>query len=345
MKRWFVVSFFVLGLSILWIPSVFSEEVKASPDQATEGQQKGKEVVATVNGIEITEYDLMKEVEKTIPTLYHDSTRKKEGKLKTVRRNALEKLILDELKYQKAKTEKIKVDKREVEKRVERIRKRFPGGKLEEILKKNNLTMTNLEEGIRRNLLIKALDRKMEKKLEDQAEDIVDDAYILNYYNNNKDKFKMPERFRLREILIKADPGAGRKGREEAWAVAEGLKKRVQAGEDFAELAREYSKDMYAEKGGDVGLVHKGSIAAEVGNAVMDMKVGELGGPIGTLYGYHVIRLEERVPAIQLEFHQITKQRLETELVEKEYDRLEREWREGLKKDAKIKRLMNDENN
>lgn len=88
------------------------------------------------------------------------------------------------------------------------------------------------------------------------------------------------------------------------------LRKRVLAGEDFAALAREFSDDPSAKdrvnpqtnatvkgNGGDIGYFSSMSMIYPFENACYSMKVGEISMPVRTRFGYHVVKLIERVPA------------------------------------------------
>lgn len=78
-----------------------------------------------------------------------------------------------------------------------------------------------------------------------------------------------------------------------ALETAKDLIKRIKAGEDFAELAKQYSEDPgSAQNGGDLGYVQQGLFVEEFDNAIFkDLKVGELTSkPVETQFGYHIIQ-------------------------------------------------------
>ncbi len=73
---------------------------------------------------------------------------------------------------------------------------------------------------------------------------------------------------------------------------AEDVLAKVKAGQDFAELAKKYSDDSTASKGGDLGLVKKGQLVPEFEDALWKLKnVGDTSGLVKTVYGYHIIKL------------------------------------------------------
>ncbi len=73
---------------------------------------------------------------------------------------------------------------------------------------------------------------------------------------------------------------------------AQDLEKRLQQGEDFAALAKQYSKDPgSAEQGGRLGIMPRGTFAPEFEATLDKLKIGETSAPVKTQYGYHIIRL------------------------------------------------------
>ena len=120
----------------------------------------------------------------------------------------------------------------------------------------------------------------------------VTDADLHAAYDKNKNTYVVPERRHARHILITAtkDDAADRKLAEDVYAQAK-------AGKDFAQLAKQYSKDPgSAEKGGDLDWADRSSFVGPFSDALFGMSVGEIHPPVKTQYGYHIIRLDEIQP-------------------------------------------------
>jgi peptidyl-prolyl cis-trans isomerase D len=142
----------------------------------------------------------------------------------------------------------------------------------------------------------------------------VDDAQLKAYYDEQKAKtpelFVQPEQRRVSHILL---PVANPKDDAAVKAKAEGILKRAQAGEDFAQLAKEFSQDPgSAQQGGDLGWSERKAWVPPFADAAFGMKVDEIRGPVKTQFGYHILKLAGIQPAAVKTFEQ-SKADLETE--------------------------------
>lgn len=85
-------------------------------------------------------------------------------------------------------------------------------------------------------------------------------------------------------------------------AKAKEISKKAKAGEDFAKLAKENSKDS-AEDGGDLGYFTKDQMVPEFAEAAFKLEKGQVSDPVKTQFGWHVIKLEDKrqkpVPAYE----------------------------------------------
>lgn len=81
----------------------------------------------------------------------------------------------------------------------------------------------------------------------------------------------------------------------QAWAI----KTRITEGEDFAKLAKEYSKCPSKDKGGDLGYFNRGQMVPEFENAAFSTPIGEVSDPVKTRYGWHLIKVTRKMPVRQ----------------------------------------------
>jgi peptidyl-prolyl cis-trans isomerase D len=118
----------------------------------------------------------------------------------------------------------------------------------------------------------------------------VTDQALKDYYEQIKDRFVTTERRHARHILITTGEGV-----DDAAALkkATDLTAQAKGGGDFAQLAKDNSKDPgSASQGGDLGWAERGMFVGPFEEALFSMQPGEIRGPVKTQFGYHVLKLE-----------------------------------------------------
>ena len=131
------------------------------------------------------------------------------------------------------------------------------------------------------------------------------DADLQKEYVADQDKFRLPERVNARHILIRSDASNDAAMK----AKAEDILKKIQAGGDFAKLAKENSQDPgSAEKGGDVGWMVRGQMVPEFEKAAFALKPGETSGVVKTTYGYHILQVSQHEQARLQTFDEVKPQ-------------------------------------
>src|SRR3954465_11316080 len=124
-----------------------------------------------------------------------------------------------------------------------------------------------------------------------RAKTVVPAADIEREYNNNSEQYTTPEQVRASHILLKTE------GKDDAAvkAKAEDLLKQARGGADFAELAKKYSEDeTNAKNGGGLDYFGRGRMVPEFDQVVFAMKPGQISDLVKTQYGYHIIKLVEK---------------------------------------------------
>jgi peptidyl-prolyl cis-trans isomerase D len=133
----------------------------------------------------------------------------------------------------------------------------------------------------------------------------VDPAEVQRYYSAHQDAFRVPERAKVRHILIETpQPGpdgkVDQKGIDAARAKAEDVLKQVKAGGDFAALAKKYSQDPGSkDNGGELGAgwIVKGQTVAEFEKAAFSQNKGQISDLVQTSFGFHIIQTEDKEDA------------------------------------------------
>jgi parvulin-like peptidyl-prolyl isomerase len=135
----------------------------------------------------------------------------------------------------------------------------------------------------------------------------ITDQEVSKFYEENPTQFEAPEAVRASHILLTTvDPISGAPIPDDPKAAkrktAEALLKRARAGEDFAKLAREYSDDPVSKaRGGEYTISH-GQMVPEVEAAAFAMNTNQIGDIVTSSYGYHIIKVSEKIPAHKIEF-------------------------------------------
>jgi len=138
-----------------------------------------------------------------------------------------------------------------------------------------------------------------------RAKVVIPPADIEREYKNNEEQYSTPEQVRASHILLKTE------GKDDAAvkAKAEDLLKQARAGADFAELAKKNSEDeASAKNGGDLDYFGKGRMVPEFDAAVFAMQPGQISDLVKTQYGYHIIKLIDKKPATTRPLAQVRQQ-------------------------------------
>lgn len=328
----FVIPVFLSLLSVLSTPLYAEKTDSAStqPENITT-EDASKKIVATANGAPIT----LKHVQIRVQLVsrevaYH--TQISDEKKQEMMERALDQLIIEELAYQEAKKTGITISEKDINNRLNEVKNGFPSEELfNKSLAANNLDLDKYKKLIEKELSIKKINEKMFGK-----PITLSDKEVKDYFEKNREKFKEPEKIRLRQILIKIPAFASKEEWEKGKNKAEEILSELKAGKDFAKLAKEFSSDSSREKGGDMGFIHKGRLEPYVEDIAYSLKVGEISDVLQTIYGYHIIKLEERKPPQNTQFSKI-KEKLKKDLESIAMEEKKKDWIKGLREKAEIK--------
>jgi len=152
-------------------------------------------------------------------------------------------------------------------------------------------------------LLIQALMERDGPAL--QAKLNLKDDEVKAYFDSHPDKFKTPETFSARHILIGTRANGDQKALtdDEAKAKADKVLAEIKGGKPFDAAAKEYSDDPGSkDKGGLYENTAFGQFVPEFDSAVRAQPLGQVGEPVKTMYGYHLIEVEKITPAVAQTF-------------------------------------------
>lgn len=213
----------------------------------------------------------------------------------------LDVLIADKIMQAEVKKQNIDISKEEIEADLEEMKEFYGSDEaLNQELDNYGLTLDDVRNNIKSNLQI-------ERLLAPYIE--ISDEEIAEYFEENKASFGQEEQVKASHILVETE--------EEALDI----KAKLDAGEDFAELAKEYSIDeTNSEQGGALGYFAESRMVQEFSNAAFSLGVDEISDPVKTNFGYHIIRVEDRIeeklPVLEDNIEEIKNQIFQT----KSYD-------------------------
>ncbi|MDH3317288.1 MAG: peptidylprolyl isomerase [Gammaproteobacteria bacterium] len=197
-----------------------------------------------------------------------------------------EQLITETLLMQEAERREISADKDWVETRLRHLEQRYQA----------RSDWAQLREGVLARYRQQLEKQSVLGQLDDQVGQVgpPSETETRRYYEANPGKFTEPEQVRLSLILLAVDPSAPASAWDTARAEAEALVARLRAGADFSALAGLHSADPSAQRGGDMGRLHRGTLGAGAEAVVDALSPGEVSDPVTLLDGVAVFRLEER---------------------------------------------------
>jgi peptidyl-prolyl cis-trans isomerase SurA len=265
--------------------------ILSRPAPPSDAESVVDRIICVVNSDAVTLYELEEaEAYYVYEAKQAPSTAEERAAL---REKALAGIIEKRLQLQQAEREKLVVDDTEMNEQLDEIKKRL-GSKseveFEQMVKAQGLSVEGVKKRLREQLLVERIKRrKVNLRISVTEEDI--DQYL----NVNREKLETGLSFEARHILFLPTAGAGEDGWQAARRRAEDLYTRVMGGEEFGELAREFSDDTAtAKNGGRLGILKRGELAPDIEKAILRLSPGEHSPPFRSEVGYHLFELESK---------------------------------------------------
>ncbi len=321
--RWVLGTAVVLALCAVAFPAA-AEEAASSDDK-----------VAAVNGTVISKADLEKEVGRLQWQYSMMGKPAGESEMAEMRKEALEKLIENELLYQESKRQDIKVDEAEIERHVATMKKPFPTeAEFEAALEKMNVSVDQLTSQYTRG---RAVQQLIEGQVADKV--TVSEEEEKSFYDSNPELFMQPEQVKASHILIKVESDADESKKAEAREEIEEISQKLEAGEDFAELAKEFSQGPSGPGGGDLGYFAHGQMVKPFEEAAFALESGAVSDIVETRFGYHLIKVADKRGGDKAAYEDI-KDRLAQYLKQQKLQEEVELYVKKLKEEAEVERFV-----
>ncbi|HKO00053.1 MAG TPA: peptidylprolyl isomerase [Thermoanaerobaculia bacterium] len=247
------------------------------------------------------------------------------------RKNLTNDLISELLIKDRADRLNLSVSSDELKDAIERLKQQYgltTDQQFNESLQKSGLTRTDMEARLRDTILMNKVFARELRSREDLT-----DKELRERYDREKEHYRLPERARLREIVVlKPDnPTALEQARQKVQQIAE----QARGATDFALLAKTTSQAPTKDKGGDLGEVARGELLPELDKAVFNSTAGTVIGPIEAKTAWHILKVEQRLPSEVPAFESI-KDKLRKDASDDAWQRDYKAYIDRLRKDAFI---------
>jgi len=280
----------VLLLGLLFFSCKKKDEVK--PERAAASVSADVLVAAKVNGDPITLAEFQERFVRS--GIKPDRAAELEVKAEFLNRLVERKMMLRE-----AQRKRIKVGLPEINKRIEALRAEY-GKDIKDMLASQGIDFEKWKSDIWEDIMIERLiSSEVARRVSVASSD------VRRYYQAHAQEFEKPDQVRVRQIVVATEEEASR------------VEELLQAGSDFAAVAREKSTAPEAEKGGDLGYFGMGDMPAEF-NVVFGMAKGGVSGIVKSPYGFHIFKLEDTRRAGRIGFDEAYKDIVEKLHREKE---------------------------
>ncbi len=270
------------------------------------GKQPGPDVAAMVNNRPITYSELDRFYKRQFVVNGEGSS---EDQRQTQKLEVLRTMIDNEIMLQRSEKEGLMATDSEVDTKFTELRSPYTHEEFDRSLKQQGITVNDLRTQIRRELSLQKLINK-----EIVSRITISDADVTAYYNANKASFNFPEpHLHMAQIIVTPQPDSNARNLkndkaqndEQARRKIEAIAQRLKQGEDFGQLAQNFSEDPNsAPNGGDLGLISESAldkVNPELKKMILSMNPGQLSGIVPTPEGYRIFKMISKEPAGQRE--------------------------------------------
>jgi peptidyl-prolyl cis-trans isomerase SurA len=250
-----------------------------------------------------------------------------------IREEMINRMVDEKLTDQEIKRYDIQVDETDIDNTIERMKvaNAFTDEDLRRFLQNEGLTLEQYRQRIKEQVQrTRLVNYQVKSKI------VVTDEEITAYYDNHLDVYGGKLHYHLRNILMRPAGFATADEKRGLYEQMEQLRQRVESGESFAELARQFSQSPAAADGGDIGEFEKETFSPQIQDALDGLEAGQVTAVLDTDQGFQLFFVEKiyrsegkPLDSVRAEIHQ----KLFTEVVDKKF----LSWLEALRTQSHIK--------
>jgi foldase protein PrsA len=195
-------------------------------------------------------------------------------------KGVLNQLIQSDLIDQYATENHIDPTSGQIDDELNKLKTRYPNGQFDMIVKQQGMTNADVRNILRQQLV---LQQAVAKRIPP-----ITNTQVAAFFKQNHAALDKPEQVRARHILV---PDL---------KTAQLVEAKLKSGGDFAALAKQYSADPASkDKGGELGFFGHGQMVQPFDAAAFSLPVGKISEPVKSPFGYHIIQVEEKKPAVK----------------------------------------------
>jgi peptidyl-prolyl cis-trans isomerase SurA len=263
-------------------------------------------VAATVNGRTITYAELDKKYQSTFMS---STERPSDDQMAIQKLEVLRSLVDNEIMLQRAEKLGLMATDADVESKFAELKAPYTQEEFQRQLASTKMTVEDMKQQLKRDLSVQKLFNK-----EITSHISISDRDVTDFYNTNKSSFNFPEpQIHLAQILVTPTPDPNirnlksdkAQNEEQARKKIDMLLTRLKQGEDYAQLAQNFSEDpQSAPNGGDLGFVPESALEKvnpDLRKAIQAVSPGQITSVVRTAEGYRVFKIYSKEPAGQRE--------------------------------------------
>ena len=307
----------------------------ADVGSAEPGSNDLSAILMTVNGHPLRRSDLEIQMQINFGPKFNSLTADQKdalriNKLKKARAQVVDRILLVDA----ATKAGITASAAEVLTQLESVKKELPADMtMDAYLQGIGIPATTFRKHATDQVLINKLSLK---KTEEIAKPTAEE--IERHYRGNPEFFNYKQRARVSHILVTTVDAITDEQRAAKRAKAEVIRRQLlsQGADKFATMAHEVSNCPSKSQGGDLGIIEQGTMVKAIDTAIFAQKVGEIGRVVRSPKGYHIIKVNERIPAKKLSLQEARKD-IENVLYFKARDQAMEAYLQTLRLKARVK--------